>query len=173
MFSLSLWQLINHNLFMIFVKFRNHTFFRQYWILVFCQSHLTLSRTSDYGLEKTFCIGWEINWHRSRVNFVKREALLIHMNPWHFISKPIQKVNLDIFMLKRPMTPKKSKKSMSIFRHVTSGIHWKRFATDFLRFIPGEWHRNVNINVWIPKRAFWSMSLISAGFTDRNVLWFI
>ena len=99
-----------------------------------------------------FCIDWEIKWHGSRVNFVKREALLtnLHVNSCHFISQSIQKMctSIHIFMLKRRITPKKSKKSRLIFRHVTRVIHWKIFATVFLCFIAGECHESVNICRW-------------------------
>ena len=39
---------------------------------------------------------------------------------------------------------------MSIFCHVTGVFHWKIFATVFLCFIAGKWHRSVNmIHYWI------------------------
>ena len=38
-------------------------------------------------------------------------------------------------MLKPKKNPEKSKKSMSVFSHVTGVFHWKIFATVFLSFI--------------------------------------
>ena len=49
-----------------------------------------------------------------------------------------------IFMLKRQ--PLKGRKNQcQFFCNVTSGIHWKIFATVFLSFIAGECHGSVNI----------------------------
>ena len=54
-----------------------------------------------------------------------------------------------IFMQKRCLTPKKSKKSMSVFfRHVTSFFHRRVYATVFLCFIAGECHGSVNIIIF-------------------------
>ena len=45
-------------------------------------------------------------------------------------------------------TPQKSKKYISIFRHLISVFHLKIFATVFWCFIAGECDWNVNIHGW-------------------------
>ena len=46
---------------------------------------------------------------------------------------------------------------MQFFRHVTGGIHWKIFATVFVRFIAGEYIESIYIAMYffrnVEKRA--------------------
>ena len=52
---------------------------------------------------------------------------------------------------------------MAIFRHVTSGIHWKIFVTVFLRFIAGKCHGSVNIYNFLPVIIKKIYSIVSSG----------
>ena len=71
--------------------------------------------------------------HWSRVNLVKRFALLKDLHATSVLSFPNAKKKLCtsilLIMLKPQITPKKSKKSMSIFGHMTGVFHWEIFAT--------------------------------------------
>ena len=67
-------------------------------------------------------------------------------------------------MLKQQIYLTKSKKSMSIFRHVTSGIHWKMLTTFFLCFIAGECHGIVNIYYLVRAINMWD----SVSFAVHN-----
>ena len=79
-----------------------------------------------------FNLYWETKGHEAQTGHVQ-------------ILWSAKRTAILIFLLQRQIAPKKTKKSMSIFRHVTSGFHWKIFATVFLWFIAGECHVIVNI----------------------------
>ena len=53
-----------------------------------------------------------------------------------------------IFMLERQITSKKPNYKCKCSPHVTSGIHWKIFATVFICCIAGECNWGVNICKW-------------------------
>ena len=73
--------------------------------------------------------------HGAGVNLVRLEALLKYLPvSFHF---QMQK--------KRKLPPKSRKNPCQILCHMTSGIHWKIFATVFLCFTVGECHGSVNI----------------------------
>ena len=134
------------------------------------------------------CLHWEMKGHWSRVNLVKRKALLKGLHTTSFLSFPnANHKNWDsilIFMLKRQITPKIWKKHCQFFGHVTGVFHWKIFATVFLCFITGEWHRSVNIyvlcllggwhswQVWLTKQDKHTSSghLVSRGPRMSNVV---
>ena len=67
---------------------------------------------------------------------------------FHFPMQTKKCTSIIIFMLKQQISLKSKKKSMSFFRYLTSGIHWKIFATVFLCFIAGKCHGSVNIATW-------------------------
>ena len=63
-----------------------------------------------------FCLHWEMKDHESRVNLVKRFSK-IYTRPVSFLFPNANKkcTSILIFMLKRQIKPKKSKKFMSVF----------------------------------------------------------
>ena len=70
----------------------------------------------------------------------------VYVIPFPDSNKKVYIVLQSLYLCKsNKYTWRSRKKSMSIFGHVTCGIHWKMFATFFLCFIAGEWHGSVNI----------------------------
>ena len=71
-----------------------------------------------------FCLHWEMKGHRSHVNLVKHEALPKDLHAirmiytvlvfFYFPMQTKKCTSILIFMLKRQITPKKSKRSMPV-----------------------------------------------------------
>ena len=99
------------------------------------------------------CLHWEMKGHGSHVNFVKWTALLKDLLATRVLSFPDanEKVYFSPFIyanFKSDKLPlKKWKIQCQFFFHMTSGIHWKIFATVFLCLIAGEYHGSVNISI--------------------------
>ena len=69
--------------------------------------------------------------------------------PFHFPIQTWKCTSILLFILKGQITPKKVEKNQcQFFCHMTSGIHWKIFATVFLCFIAGKCNSSVNIKLW-------------------------
>ena len=109
------------------------------------------------------CI-WEMKGHWSRVNLL---ALLKYLTATSVLSFPKCKqkkcTSILISMQKRWKTPKKSKKSMSIFPS-RDQWHWKIFATVFLCFIASECHRSLNIKTCKHVKLFYTKERNAEGY---------
>ena len=124
-------------------------------------------------IEKTICfvifkdwstlfrLHWEMKGHWSRVNPVKREALLKDLHTTSVLSFPNaneKQLYFNPYIYSQVMkNPQKVEK-----KNVNFSVTWQvsfigKFATVFLCFIAGECHWSVNTSDWIKYQIRWKM----------------